>query len=372
MTSPIFESQPATSSTTAATLTATTSARASKLQVRGLAKTYGPTVALDHVDLDVHDGELLTLLGPSGSGKTTLLQLIAGLTEPSAGKVLIDGVDQTFAPVNKRGIGVVFQNYALFPHMSVSENVAFPLKMRGMASADIAPKVKKVLETVGLAHAHTRFPTQLSGGQQQRVALARCLVYDPAIILMDEPLGALDAKLREIMQIEIKRIHRDTGATIIFVTHDQEEALALSDRICLMSDGKIAQIDTPRKIYAEPQSLFVADFIGQSTILKGRVAGAYLETPLGPMPHGHAGLKDGVAGALVIRPEDMRLNEGPYEGQVVETVFAGSDLRVILDAAGCAIMTRAPASFDPMIGETLRFGWAQGAARYVPDDHSDD
>ncbi|NDW02001.1 ABC transporter ATP-binding protein [Salipiger sp. PrR002] len=339
-----------------------------KLQARGLAKIYGPTVALDHVDLDVREGELLTLLGPSGSGKTTLLQLIAGLADPSAGQVMIDGTDQTFAPVNKRGIGVVFQNYALFPHMTVAENVAFPLKMRGMAAADIAPKVEKVLDTVGLGHAHERFPTQLSGGQQQRVALARCLVYDPSIILMDEPLGALDAKLREVMQIEIKRIHRETGATIIFVTHDQEEALALSDRICLMSDGKIAQIDTPRKIYAEPNSLFVADFIGQSTILKGHVEGAGLQTPLGLIAHGRDGLTEGAAGALVIRPEDIRLGEGDFEGRVIETVFAGSDLRVILEAAGCEITTRAPASFDPAIGEMIRFGWADGAARYVPDD----
>ena len=343
-----------------------------KLQVRGLAKIYGPTVALDHVDLDVRQGELLTLLGPSGSGKTTLLQLIAGLTEPSAGQVMIDGTDQTFAPVNKRGIGVVFQNYALFPHMTVAENVAFPLKMRGLSASVIAPKVEKVLETVGLGHAHERFPTQLSGGQQQRVALARCLVYDPSIILMDEPLGALDAKLREIMQIEIKRIHRETGATIIFVTHDQEEALALSDRICLMSDGKIAQIDTPRKIYAEPKSLFVADFIGQSTILKGRVAGDSLQTALGPIAHGQTGLAEGVKGALVIRPEDIRLNEGDFEGRVVETVFAGSDLRVILEAGGCEVTTRAPASFDPVIGDTVRFGWAASAARFVPDDSTDD
>lgn len=343
------------------------SANAMKLQVRGLGKIYGHTVALEHVDLDVREGELLTLLGPSGSGKTTLLQLIAGLIEPSHGQVMIDGIDQTFAPVNKRGLGVVFQNYALFPHMSVAENVAFPLKMRGMSAGEIEPKVDRVLETVGLGHAHQRFPSQLSGGQQQRVALARCLVYDPSIILMDEPLGALDAKLREVMQIEIKRIHRETGATIIFVTHDQEEALALSDRICLMSDGKIAQIDTPRKIYAEPASLFVADFIGQSTILTGKVAGAHLQTALGPVAHGQTGLINDSTGALVIRPEDIRLGEGAFEGRVVETVFTGSDLRVILDAQGSEVMTRAPASFDPEIGETIRFGWAPTAQRYVPD-----
>ncbi|TMV74966.1 ABC transporter ATP-binding protein, partial [Thioclava sp. BHET1] len=211
-----------------------------------------------------------------------------------------------------------------------------------------------------------RLPTQLSGGQQQRVALARCLVYDPAIILMDEPLGALDAKLREVMQIEIKRIHRETGATIIFVTHDQEEALALSDRICLMSEGRIAQIATPREIYARPNSLFVADFIGQSTLLEGHVAGAHLLTALGPVAHGRHDLGEGSRGAMVIRPEAITLGEGAYEGQVTETVFAGSDLRVMLDATGTAITTRAPAWIDPKIGDSLRFGWPEGAAHFVP------
>ncbi len=182
---------------------------------------------------------------------------------------MIDGTDQTFAPVNKRGIGVVWQTDALFPHMTVAETVAFPLKIRGMAAGQIAPRVEKGLETVGLEHALERFPVQLSGGQQPRVALARCLVHDPSIILMDEPPGALDPKLREIMQIEMKRIHRETGATIIFVTHDQKEALALSDRTCLMSDGKIARINTPRKIYAKPQSLFVADVIGRPSDHEG-------------------------------------------------------------------------------------------------------
>jgi putative spermidine/putrescine transport system ATP-binding protein len=348
------------------TRTAAAAASEMKLQVRGLAKIYGSAVALDHVNLDVRKGELLTLLGPSGSGKTTLLQLIAGLVEPSAGHVLIDGRDQTHAPVNKRDIGVVFQNYALFPHMTVAENVGFALKMRGLSRSEIAPKVETVLKTVGLGHALDRLPLQLSGGQQQRVALARCLIYDPAIILMDEPLGALDAKLREVMQIEIKRIHRETGATIIFVTHDQEEALALSDRICLMQNGRIAQIDTPREIYSKPNSLFVADFIGQSSILKGKVKGPNLETELGPIPHGMSNLSEGMEGAIVVRPEDIELGAGPFEGIVKETVFTGSDLRMMLDVRGNEIVTRAPASLDPNIGEAMQFGWAEGKARFVP------
>lgn len=339
-----------------------------KLKVQGLAKIYGHTIALDHVGLEVRKGELLTLLGPSGSGKTTLLQLICGLQDPSAGTVIIDGKDQTHAPVNKRDIGVVFQNYALFPHMSVAENIGFALKMRSLPKADINARVARVLETVGLAHAADRFPSQLSGGQQQRVALARCLVYDPAIILMDEPLGALDAKLREIMQIEIKRIHRETGATIIFVTHDQQEALALSDRICLMNDGRIAQLGTPRQMYEEPESLFVADFIGVSSIIRGTVEGGVLQTALGPLPITGAAPADGTRGAIVVRPEAIILGEGFCEGRVRETVYGGSDLRVIIDAGEQEIIARAPAQAgDVEVGATVRFGWALQAARFLAD-----
>lgn len=340
-----------------------------KLQVQGLAKLYGQTTALDRVNLEVRKGELLTLLGPSGSGKTTLLQLICGLQEPTSGTVIIDGKDQTQAPVNKRDIGVVFQNYALFPHMTVAENVGFALKMRSLPKAEIDAKVAKALETVGLAHAAQRSPSQLSGGQQQRVALARCLVYDPAIILMDEPLGALDAKLREVMQIEIKRIHRETGATIIFVTHDQQEALALSDRICLMNDGKIAQLGTPRQMYDEPQNLFVADFIGLSSIIRGTVKAGALETAIGTLPIAGEAPADGTKGALVVRPEVITLGEGFCEGRVRETVYGGSELRIIIDAGKQEIIARAPAQAgDIEVGSTVRFGWAPEAARFLVDE----
>jgi len=339
-----------------------------KLKVQGLAKLYGHTIALDHVDLDVRKGELLTLLGPSGSGKTTLLQLICGLQEPTSGTIVIDSKDQTHAPVNKRDIGVVFQNYALFPHMTVAENVGFALKMRNLPKAEINAKVAKALETVGLAHAADRSPSQLSGGQQQRVALARCLVYDPAIILMDEPLGALDAKLREVMQIEIKRIHRETGATIIFVTHDQQEALALSDRICLMNNGKIAQLGTPRQMYDEPQNLFVADFIGVSSILRGTVKAGALETAIGTLPIAGEIPADGTKGAFVVRPEVITLGEGFCEGRVRETVYGGSELRVIIDAGSQEIIARAPSqAMEVQVGSTIRFGWASDAARFLVD-----
>ena len=341
--------------------------RPHKLAIRGLAKFYGEVVALDRVTLDVREGELMTLLGPSGSGKTTLLQLIAGLVYPSEGSVIIDGKDCTKTPINSRDIGVVFQNYALFPHMTVAENVGFPLLMRKTAANEIAKRVGDVLEMVGLAHANDRFPQQLSGGQQQRVALARCLVYKPEIILMDEPFGALDAKLRETMQVEIKRIHRESGTTMIFVTHDQEEALALSDRICLMQDGRIAQIGTPTEMYDRPANRFTADFIGRSTIFDGTVKGGALETKLGDLP-----LPDGATrsnreiGSIIVRPEDITLGRGDHVGRIVETVFNGAEQRVILSARGIEITATAPARGNTFaVGQEISFGWNPSDTRYV-------
>lgn len=337
-----------------------------KLSVRGICKYYDETVALDRIDLDVQDGEFLTLLGPSGSGKTTLLQTICGLTQPTWGQLFIDGEERTHAPANKRDIGVVFQNYALFPHLTVAENIAFPLKVQGERAGDIATKVARALDMVSLSHTANRYPSELSGGQQQRIALARCLVYDPAIILMDEPLGALDRKLRESMQREIKRIHREVGTTIIFVTHDQEEALALSDRICLMSDGRIAQIGTPREMYDAPKSAFVADFIGISTIFEGRAENGQLATEDGllPLP---PGTPDAATGYLVLRPEMLALSAtGPIKGQVVETVYAGSDSRIIArTASGKEVTLRLAGDDIPEIGRTIGISWDTNAAVFL-------
>ena len=309
-----------------------------KLLVDGLTKSYGACVALQPTRLEVPAGEFLTLLGPSGSGKTTLLQMICGLVEPSGGRILIDGQDETRTPVHKRDIGLVFQHYALFPHLTVAENIGFPLRMRGVSGADVDRRVKEALEMVHLDHLAGRFPKELSGGQQQRVALARCFVYQPSVILMDEPLGALDKKLREHMQYEIKRLHRETGATIIYVTHDQEEALAMSDRICLMNHARIEQIGTPHEIYAHPKTAFAADFIGVSNIFRGRVqrddAGApVLVTGNGAFRLGGDTLPDQTDAALVVRPEQLDLNgEGDNEvtGEVVDTVYAGSETRVLV------------------------------------------
>ncbi|SFV27254.1 putative spermidine/putrescine transport system ATP-binding protein [Devosia crocina] len=339
-----------------------------KLSIRGLSKTYNKTVALQPVDLEVKTGELLTLLGPSGSGKTTLLQLISGLVDVTTGNLVIDGVDQTDAPVHQRDIGVVFQSYALFPHLTVRENIAFPLQMRKVPADEIKTRVDDALAMVGLAHAGDRSPRALSGGQQQRVALARCLVYRPSVILMDEPLGALDRKLREVMQDEIKRIHRETGATIIFVTHDQEEALALSDRICLMNNGQIEQVGTPREMYEAPQSVFVADFIGVSNIFSGTVENGQLRTDAGLLPLSADAPAETCA--VMIRPEDVILNgtaSWALKGTVVESTYAGSETRVTIALDGDkSLIVRRPAKSEDMArGLAVTVSWDQAHARYL-------
>jgi putative spermidine/putrescine transport system ATP-binding protein len=349
---------------------ASTRALPDKLVARGLSKLYGPVTALAPTDLLVGTGELLTVLGPSGSGKTTLLQVICGLVEPSAGHLLIDGVDQTHTPANRRRMGVVFQSYALFPHLTVQENVAFPLDVRKVAPAEHRRRVAAALEMVGLGALGTRFPRELSGGQQQRVALARCFVYEPSVILMDEPLGALDRKLREAMQIEIKRLHRQTGATIIFVTHDQEEALALSDRICLMNNARVEQIGTPQDIYERPETIFAAEFIGISNVLRGEIAGngRTLMTPDGAVaiPPQRAGQ----GAAAVIRPEHMEISTAPgaLRGIVTETVYAGAESRVLVTLGSGTVVTirRSPSLPALALGENVGVAWAAEQVRVLP------
>jgi spermidine/putrescine ABC transporter ATP-binding subunit len=242
-----------------------------QLELINVSKLFGDVRAVDNVSLRIQHGEFLTLLGPSGSGKTTTLNMIAGFEIPSRGDILLDDDDITTVAPNHRGIGMVFQNYALFPHMTVSDNIAFPLKMRKTPGDKIRQSIKKVLELVKLPGFEGRYPHQLSGGQQQRIALARALVFEPKILLMDEPLGALDKKLRDHMRLEIKHLHESLNITVIYVTHDQEEALTMSDRIAIMNEGKIIQLDIPVELYESPASLFVADFIGESNFLKGCV-----------------------------------------------------------------------------------------------------
>jgi len=341
-----------------------------RLETVAISKQYHSVTALSPTDLQVQDGEFLTLLGPSGSGKTTLLQIIAGLVEPSAGRLLIDGKDATRKPAGERGIGMVFQSYALFPHMSVWDNIAYPLRMRKMKKPEMDQAVKGALEMVQMGEYAHRLPRELSGGQQQRIALARCFVYRPSVILLDEPLGALDKKLREHMQSEIRSLHKDLGATFIYVTHDQEEALNLSDRICLMNQSKIEQLGTPQDLYDRPQTAFSAQFIGYSNLLKGNLSGSAHAQVLSngsfsvPIAASQAGASLATASdqrTLVVRPEDARLansDQAYLRGRVSEVVFAGSDFRVQIDIGEAQpFALRCGRREAPAVGDHVGINW---------------
>ena len=318
-----------------------------KLHVDRVWKRYGAVTALSETSLELREGEFLTLLGPSGSGKTTLLMMVAGLTAPDGGSIAIDGTVATYAPPFKRDIGMVFQNYALFPHLTVADNIAFPLRMRRRPTAEVRREVARVLELVQLPHVANRMPRQLSGGQQQRIALARCIVYRPSIILMDEPLGALDKKLRDGLQIEIKRLHRQLGTTILYVTHDQGETLAMSDRVCLMNHGSVEQVGTPGDLYFRPRSVFAADFLGDSNIFPATVLdenGVVDCPPLG----GHvlaAGTPSRGPCRLMVRPESLVLAAALQPGwnavaaAVREVVFTGSITRTVVETTGGATLS---------------------------------
>ena len=302
------------------------------IHISGLTKKYGDMYALDNVDLEVKSGEFLTLLGPSGSGKTTLLMAIAGFNRPDAGSIRFGDREVILAPPHKRGVGMVFQSYALFPHMNVSENIAFPLKLRGVGRQEIEQRVTEALETVQLSGLGGRGIDQLSGGQRQRVALARAFVFKPRILLMDEPLSALDKKLRERMQIELKHLHRQLGVTTVYVTHDQREALTMSDRIAVINHGRLAQVGTPEEIYNSPANAFVADFIGESTTLPLTRDDAG-QLHFNGMQITSAPVEDRPEGwSLVIRPERLYvLGEDAgdpattlkFPCRVVESVFQG-------------------------------------------------
>jgi putative spermidine/putrescine transport system ATP-binding protein len=353
-----------------------------KLRVRGLRKTYGSFAALEGANIEIHEGEFLTLLGPSGSGKTTLLLAIAGLNEPDAGDIWIDGALATHLPPFRRDIGMVFQNYALFPHMTVFENIAFPLRMRRRPAAEIEAAVAQVLDVIRLPGVTDRFPRQLSGGQQQRVALARALVYRPSIVLMDEPLGALDRKLRGQLQAEIKRLHRELGLAMLYVTHDQEEALVLSDRICLMRDGRIAQIGTPQDLYFRPQSLFAADFLGESNLLPGRFIGlsdgyGLVELAAGPRIRGIAMGEPapGTPVRVVVRPEAILARPEPTGGneiraRLTDRVISGSTTKFLYRTeAGTELQVQRLTQPLPagMPAETAFLAWDSDACVILPD-----
>lgn len=351
------------------------------LHINGIRKTYGDVVATDHVELSIAEGEFMTFLGPSGSGKSTTLYILAGFQDPTSGDIKLRGQSILQTPSHKRNIGMVFQRYTLFPHLTVGENVAFPLRVRRMGQSEVAEKVKRALALVRLDGFEDRLPAKMSGGQQQRVALARALVYDPPVLLMDEPLSALDKKLREEIQFEIRRIHQETGVTILYVTHDQEEALRLSDRIAIFNKGKIEQVGTGPELYANPATHFVADFIGDSAFLAGELAG---------VAEGRAGLRfadgstvaavplhgRGIAGQaaeLMLRPERIELSPEPGpEGaslpvMVEDLTFLGNNTTVSARTGwGGALSVRLnfghPLAGRIARGDRLHIRWAPEAA----------
>jgi spermidine/putrescine transport system ATP-binding protein len=346
-------------------------------------KRFGGYVAVDDANFEVAQGEFFSLLGPSGCGKTTTLRMIAGFEQPTEGRILLEGQDVSRVPPYRRNVNTVFQHYALFPHMSVADNVAFGPRSQNLDAAETDRRVKELLEVVRLAHLAHRKPGQLSGGQQQRVALARALVNYPSALLLDEPLGALDLKLRQAMQIELKRIQREVGITFIYVTHDQEEALTMSDRIVVMSEGKVEQIGTPEEIYHAPATVFVANFIGVANLIPAKVGKVESDGPTAvisgaPVPV-TAGAWKGITGdgaTVMIRPERLHVSASPIANgvsipvQVESTIFQGPVIRLSLRTSDGTEIIGHLGPEHPVenlrVGQPLYAGWDRGAARLLP------
>jgi ABC-type Fe3+/spermidine/putrescine transport system ATPase subunit len=347
----------------------------STVQFAGISKSFGAVPALHPTDLDIPQGEFLTLLGPSGSGKTTLLNICAGYLPPSAGRLVVAGRDITALPPRQRKMGMVFQNYALFPHMSVAENVAYGLTVRRLARDEIAQRVTEVLKMTQLEGYGERAIRELSGGQQQRVALARAIVIQPDILLMDEPLGALDRQLRKEVQFEIRRLHRARPRTTIYVTHDQEEALVMSDRIAVMRAGRIVQLGSGAELYERPVDTFVARFLGESNLLEGTVGiladgRATLAVPGFAQPlEGRAahGLRAGAGASALLRPEAVRAQAGGLQARVAERVYLGELVAVRLTlASGHELWSRRLAS-EWSGRDVVEIGWDASAISILPD-----
>ena len=362
--------------------------RGAKVRLEGLTKNFGPVKAVNDVSLDIPAGTFVTLLGPSGSGKTTTLNLIAGFLTPDSGEILFDGRAISHVPPHKRNIGMVFQSYALFPHMTVFHNVAFPLRMRTNLSKDETRKrVAETLELVQLTGFEDRYPRQLSGGQQQRVSMARALVSHPRLLLMDEPLGALDKKLRVQMQVEIRRIHQTVGSTFVYVTHDQSEALIMSDLVVVMHDGYVAQVAPPRELYELPESEFVADFLGGANLLQGRIvgedAGVYsLELTNGQTvkaPKSRFEIPDGGEVSLFIRPEEVQVQRGQeinsdcqfLEGTLKEVLYFGDTIKLVIDVGNLAVSAMLLRSqgegLEP--GKVITIYWERAMSQVLLRDH---
>ncbi len=347
----------------------------STVRFSGISKSFGPVCALAPTDLDIPQGEFLTLLGPSGSGKTTLLNICAGYVAPTAGRLVVGGRDITALPPRQRNMGMVFQNYALFPHMSVAENVAYGLTVRRLARDEIARRVADALHMTRLDGYGERAIRELSGGQQQRVALARAMVIQPDILLMDEPLGALDRQLRKEVQFEIRRLHAARPRTTIYVTHDQEEALVMSDRIAVMRAGRIVQIGSGADLYDQPVDTFVARFLGESNLLPGTVgtiAGgrATLAVPGLAQPlEGRAadGLRAGAAASALLRPEAVRAHAGGLPAQVIERVYLGELVAVRLALAGGIELWSRRLASEWSGRDVVEIGWDASAISILPD-----
>jgi putative spermidine/putrescine transport system ATP-binding protein len=327
---------------------------------RGVEKTYdGRMNVVDNLNLDIARGEFLTLLGPSGSGKTTTLMMLAGFEAPTAGEIRLRGRSLAAVPAHKRSMGMVFQNYALFPHKTVAENLAYPLRRRRVGKAEIADALKRAVAMVKLDGLENRYPAQLSGGQQQRVAVARALIFQPDLVLMDEPLGALDKNLREQMQLELKHIHAEIGTTVVYVTHDQSEALTLSNRVAVFHNGVVQQLDPPEELYEQPINSFVANFVGENNQLPGKVTSTcelYCQVQLDTGEEMRAlSISPGEEGRTLvsIRPERLQLAHGPCSGgseanylqaRVLETIYFGDHVRLHVMAGGVPLLLKLPLS----------------------------
>jgi spermidine/putrescine ABC transporter ATP-binding subunit len=366
-------------------------ASGAQLALRRLSKAFAGTKAVDQVSLDVPAGAFVSLLGPSGSGKTTTLNLIAGFLTPDAGDILLDQRSIADVSPHKRNIGMVFQSYSLFPHMTVSENVGFPLRMRTRLSRpDARRRIDEMLGLVQLAHLGTRYPRQLSGGQQQRVAMARALVSHPRLLLMDEPLGALDKKLREQMQVEIKRIHRSVGTTVVYVTHDQTEALTMSDLVVVMHQARVAQAGTPRELYESPADLFVADFLGDSNLLAAKIIQASgddyaVELVSGAIIRARRGAFAAPQGSRVvvlIRPEDMSVaatmecsgGHDVLKGIVKDISYHGDAFRLDVALGDEVLKVKVARERGAGVerGQQISLTWKGGAAKVLPPAHRGD
>ncbi len=326
------------------------------IELRHISKVYSDNgfKAVDDFNLEVKRGEFVTFLGPSGCGKTTTLRMIAGFEMPTSGEILLNGEDISQLPANKRPINTVFQRYALFPHMNIYDNIAFGLKLKKLPKEEIRKKVKRVLDIVDLEGFENRKISTLSGGQQQRIAIARALVNEPDILMLDEPLGALDLKMRQEMQIELKHMHDELGITFIYVTHDQEEALTMSDKIVVLSEGRIQQIGTPEDIYNEPQNAFVADFIGESNIFKGIMTGHMKVRFCGGEFMGMDDVAEGTLVDVVVRPEDVIITkpeDGVVEGEVVSVIFKGMHYEVTVESGKYEMVIRTTKCYS--VGERI-------------------